>query len=98
MIKTLSILYKKYRSLVLKKKLNNFQQDPFHVPCPQLNTSCEHLMPHSDSKQAVKRKSIIRKEQEKAFQKTVTDLCNELASVNTEVGKLRQQSQEDKHT
>ena len=87
MIKTLSSLYKKYRSLVLKK---NLQQSPFHVPCPQLGM-CEHLMSHSTSKQVVKRKSIIRKEHEEAFQKAVTDLCNELTSVNTEVGKLRQQ-------
>ena len=32
MIKTLSSLYKKYRSLVLKKNLNKFQESPFHIP------------------------------------------------------------------
>ena len=51
----------------------------------------EYSMSRSNSKQAVKRKSLIRKEHENAFQKVVTDLCNELASVNNEVGKLRQQ-------
>ena len=67
-----------------------FQKSPFHIPCSQLDT-CEYSMSRSNSKQAVKRKSLIRKEHENAFQKVVTDLCNELASVNNEVGKLRQQ-------
>ena len=91
MIKTLSSLYKKYRSLVLKKNLGNFQQSPFHVPCSQLDT-CEYLRSCSNSKQVVKkRKSMIRKEREMALQKVVTDLSNELVSVNIEFGKLREQ-------
>ena len=55
MIKTLSSLYKKYRSLVLKKNLGNFQQSPFHVPCPQLDT-CEYLRSCSNSEQVVKKR------------------------------------------
>ena len=71
MIKTLSSLYKKYRSLVLKKNLG-IQESPFHIPCSQLDT-CEYSMSRSNSKQAVKRKSLIRKEHENAFQKVVTE-------------------------
>ena len=91
MIKTLSTLYKKYRCLVLKKNRGNidkFQKTLFHVPCPQLDTS--DYCTNSCSKQPViKRKSLIRKEYQQAFQKVVTDLCHELEGVNREVSELR---------
>ena len=93
LIKTLPTLYKKYRSLMLKKNpvnIGRLQESPFHIPCRQLDTAVYSAL-CSNSKRTVKRKSLVRKENQKAFQKVLTDLCKELANGNAEIVKLRQQ-------
>ena len=90
LIKTLSTLYKKYRSLVVKKNLKSieqFENSHFHIPVPQLCGSTNS----TESVKPTKRKSLLRKEHNEAFNLAITNLCCELRKATDETSSLRHQ-------
>ena len=88
MIKTLSTTYKRYRNLVLKRNasvIQQFENFQFSIPLSQLSYKSK-VVEHPPQ---CKRKSLLRKEYQSALKSTISDLCNELKTVTTEVVDLK---------